>query len=273
MATSPSQSPLAKDIGYGTTLVSYGEGEETMCDFLLHRVFARTQPGLHDQLKRAAHTVLQLKSALKDLERKFQESVCSSPQETDALTDIFNNKKQLSERLERVKSLQSSLSQRRNALLPIAQRGALIYAVLRALSVLAREYKFPLSYFLCLFENAVEKFLKEDGVAQEETDIKVEDAWPDAFSRAKSITDPEVTEAPDPSDRQQRNDPPGEEPSENNFDKPATVPDLLDGAQPQQIVDKTDTLTDCETSLSLSTNQIGQLVDHLTETVHQTINH
>ncbi|XP_015223291.2 uncharacterized protein [Lepisosteus oculatus] len=282
LATSQAQRPLPADITSGATLVNCSEDEDTIRDFLLHRLFAGTQQDLHRQLKNASKNVHQVQCLLKKLEQKFQESLNSSPQDIEAVTAIFNNRKQLSEKLERAKSLESRLFELRNKLLPIAQRGAQLFSVLQALRMLAREYKFPLSYFLRLFDKAVgNTFTENEEDEKEEIDIKAEDARKNAFNQANSVTDPEVTEADDSDDRQHGGDIPGREALERNLDEPVMDPHVSKESPSSQLGFPKDTAdisrkhkppSPAADSLSLSTNEIRQLVDQLTETVHQTIN-
>ncbi|XP_058857324.1 dynein beta chain, ciliary-like isoform X3 [Acipenser ruthenus] len=269
IATSQTEGRFRTDINCGTTLINYREGEDTLRDVLLHRMFSNTQPNLQGQLKKVARTVLDAQDSLKQMEIRFRECINSSPQNSDGIADIFNDKNQLSERLQESQSLYSSLSQLRDKLLPVAHRGALLYSILQALRVLAREYQFPLSYFLCLFDKAI------GNSALEEDSLQVEDAQhPQARTGLVLETEEEGIK-----DRQHRNPLNGKD-LDSRIDASLTDPEppaesLSTQFESMEVIrspQEPAILSPGTKEHSLSANQISQLVDQLTETVYQAIN-
>ncbi|MGH0150312.1 UNVERIFIED_CONTAM: hypothetical protein FKN15_050184 [Acipenser sinensis] len=268
IAMSQTEGWFRTDINCGTTLINYREGEDTLRDVLLHRMFSNTQPNLQGQLKKVARTILDAQDSLRQLEIRFRECINSSPQNSDGIADIFNDKNQLSERLQESQSLYSSLSQLRDKLLPVAHRGALLYSILQALRVLAREYQFPLSYFLCLFDKAI------GNSALEEDSLQVEDA-PEARTGLDLETEEEGIKA-----RQHRNPLHGKDLVDSRIDGSLTDPEppaesLSTQFESMEVIrspQEPAILSPGTKEHSFSANQISQLVDQLTETVYQAIN-
>ncbi|XP_041092485.1 dynein alpha chain, flagellar outer arm-like isoform X2 [Polyodon spathula] len=269
VATSQTEGRFRTDINCGTTLINFKEGEDTLRDVLLHRMFTNIQPNLQGQLKKAARTIVEVQDSLKQLESRFRECINSSPPNSDGIADIFNNKNQLSERLQESQSLYRSLSQLRDKLLPVAHRGALLYSILQALRVLAREYQFPLSYFLCLFDKAIRNS------ALEEDNPQVEDAQ---HPQARTALDLE-TEEEGIKDRQGQTTPlNGKGLVDSRIDASLTGPEppaesLSTQFESMEVIRSPQEPASPGTKArSLSANQISQLVDQLTETVYQAIN-
>ena len=61
-------------------------------------------------------------------------------------------------RLEETITLISRLESLRNQLRPIAHRATLLFAVIKSMCVVKREYQFTLTYFLSLFDEAISQY-------------------------------------------------------------------------------------------------------------------
>lgn len=61
---------------------------------------------------------------------------------------------QLADELDKTQTILSDLEVLKDELYPVAQRGTLLYAIMRSLSSIKHEYQFTLSFFLQLFDEA-----------------------------------------------------------------------------------------------------------------------
>ena len=62
---------------------------------------------------------------------------------------------QLSNRLQETVNLLDDLDTLKDELYPLARRAAMLYAIVRSLQSIHKEYQFSLSYFMYLFDEAV----------------------------------------------------------------------------------------------------------------------
>lgn len=61
----------------------------------------------------------------------------------------------MTEEITAVQNHLDELDTLRDELFPIARRGTMLYAILRSLATLRREYHFSLSFFMQLFDEAI----------------------------------------------------------------------------------------------------------------------
>ncbi|XP_051786676.1 dynein axonemal heavy chain 9-like isoform X2 [Erpetoichthys calabaricus] len=255
LSVAQTQEQISPDVSCQTILLNYTEVEETLKDVLLHRIFAALHPTQYEEFKKVSKTILRDQNALEELEHKFSECFESSPLNTEKLASIYRKQRLLSDRLQKVASQREKLAELRNSLLPVAQRGALLYSILQALRSLAREYYFTLKDFLQMFDAA-------GAVCRQE---KVEEGK--SFSLSSSGDESDEPFETEPSDKKSPD-------QVQNDDLPTTEtprplePSAGGNVAPQQAA-HSDLQKEDE---NLSLIQSMQLLDHLTKTVYHGIN-
>ncbi|XP_075119220.1 uncharacterized protein LOC142194092 [Leptodactylus fuscus] len=173
---------LNTDMHSGTTIINYSFSKGSLLELLIRRAFAKLQPKLFSRLGEIGNIILKYQESLKKLEHESRECLLSS--ELNSVTadvniiTLFREKKKISEELERTKSCQNDLLQKRDELYPIARRGALFYSILKSLRSLADEYCFTLDFFLKLFDSAMEAskgFIQRNDILKEENPLGTPD--------------------------------------------------------------------------------------------------
>ena len=79
---------------------------------------------------------------------------------------------QLADELTKTQTILTDLDVLKDELYPVARRGALMFALMRALGSVRHEYQFTLTYFLELFDEAIGGELPPNfGVGEDEEDV------------------------------------------------------------------------------------------------------
>ncbi|XP_075707241.1 uncharacterized protein LOC142741794 [Rhinoderma darwinii] len=147
-------------INSGTTIINYNFSKGSLLELLIRRAFTKLQPNLCNRFVDMGNIILKHQQSLKELEKKSRECLLSSElisvQDDVSIITLFEEKKKISEELQRAKTCHKDLLQKRDVLYPLARRGALFYSILMSLRSLADEYCFTLDFLLKLFDSAIE---------------------------------------------------------------------------------------------------------------------
>mmetsp|Transcript_33539 Transcript_33539/g.74227 ORF Transcript_33539/g.74227 Transcript_33539/m.74227 type:complete len:2007 (+) Transcript_33539:3-6023(+) len=129
---------------------------------LLGLTIQREQPELEAQKSQLLRTEEELKVQLADLEKSLLQNLATSTGnllDNKELLDSLNETKAksitIAKSLTESKSLQESLDQQRDVYRPIAQRGSVMYFLIKDLATVNHMYQFSLGVFLTLFRKAL----------------------------------------------------------------------------------------------------------------------
>uniref|UniRef100_A0A8C5WK28 Dynein heavy chain n=1 Tax=Leptobrachium leishanense TaxID=445787 RepID=A0A8C5WK28_9ANUR len=148
------------EISSGTTMINYNYSECSLRELLLRRAFEKLHPDLHSQLMKTLSIILEHQQSLNEVEIRtrqcFTFSTLSDLYDTENITAIFQERSTVCDELDKAKITYATLLELRDKLYPLAHQGAMFYAMLKSLRVLAAEYYLSIEFFFSLFDNAIE---------------------------------------------------------------------------------------------------------------------
>ncbi|XP_072048734.1 uncharacterized protein [Amphiura filiformis] len=283
LATGHPNPHFSPRIASSTMLLNYNASPETMREELLDRAFARVTPHLHAERSKVLAALQQHRNTVQALEdqllKTLEGDVGSSDitAHTEYVSAIVDNRDQVYQKLVEAEKVLESLDKICEELMPVAKRGAMLYAVISSLRGIQREYQFSLPFFLWMFDQAIgdEPTDSEDAEKEQVGSEYAESEM--AGGRRSAVTDElheEKVDAIGPSLAERimgyeskKIDSPQhgvsgrakEEPLLQRIMSDISIPDSPELPPPGVAYN------------SLSVNQVKQLVDSLTQTVFQNI--
>ncbi|XP_078672103.1 uncharacterized protein LOC144911712 isoform X1 [Branchiostoma floridae x Branchiostoma belcheri] len=165
---------LDAEIASTTALISYTTSSETLQEDLLSRTFARVRRDLYQEQKLALLAIREYRVALKSLAKRLAQRLLEGESDdiwdsTEFVTKVVQQKQQVYHRLQQAEQVLEDIHALREELAPVAERGALLFSLLRSLEMVQREYKFSKTFFLNLFDKAVGEDFEEEEEEEEKT--------------------------------------------------------------------------------------------------------
>ncbi|CAH1797693.1 unnamed protein product [Owenia fusiformis] len=185
MSTDLPKPKYSATVACTTTLVNYGISTEAMVDDLLARAFTRVRPELYRERRLALKGISQDQELLiqiaddqkQDVNRETSLSnkkhdmvVFFNEEDVNNISSGMQAKVKMAGRLRDTQQILQELDNLREEMYPIARRGALLFALLRSLGSIHREYQFTQDYFLLLFDEAVGDDLPPDMEVESDTE-------------------------------------------------------------------------------------------------------
>ncbi|XP_023931015.1 dynein beta chain, ciliary-like [Lingula anatina] len=160
LATRSHKPQFSPHVASRTTLINYGMSGETLVEDLLSRAFARVRPELYKERKLALKNIHRQKEVLDRIMEYSKRDMLGhgdswDEREVEFISDAQQKKTQMAQKLHETQLFLEELDMLKDELFPIARRGAMLYAILRSMSAVQREYQFTLPSFLALFDEAV----------------------------------------------------------------------------------------------------------------------